>query len=307
MRRPFVLTRPLRRLQPTAIAVLAAALVAAGCGNGGRTTPAAEPPPPRGSGHTVEGSFGSVAIKGAEHYAAYLPAGYDRGNKRYPVIYALHGLPSDAEGYRDIPVGDWGRAAERDGRPAIVIAPQGARPGDTDPEWHDWGPGRSWETMVSKELVEHVDQSYRTIANRRGRGIVGISAGGYGASIIGITHPDVYSVIESWSGYFHPTDPAGSQPLELGSPEADSAASVHTYVARAKAIFERWRPTYFGFYVGDADPHFLSENEELHRELLAGQVPHVYSVYPGAHSSAFWQQHEQDWITAAVENLDQAR
>jgi S-formylglutathione hydrolase FrmB len=254
----------------------------------------------------VEGSFYSPSIKGDEHYAAYLPAGYESAGRHYPVIYALHGLPSDAEGYHDIPVGEWGQAAEQAGRPAIVVAPAGARQGDPDPEWHDWGAGRNWETMVSKDLVQHVDRTYRTIANRRGRGIVGISAGGYGASIIGIKHPDVYSVIESWSGYFHPTNAVGDQPLELGSPEADSAASVHTYVAQAKAIFERWKPTYFGFYVGDADPHFLAENEQLHRELLAAHVPHVYAVYPGAHSSSFWQEHEEEWITAAVRHLDPA-
>jgi enterochelin esterase-like enzyme len=204
-------------------------------------------------------------------------------------------------------IADWGGDAERAGRPAIVVAPQGARRGDSDPEWHDWGRGRDWETAIAGELVRHVDRTFRTIADRSGRAIIGVSAGGYGASIIGVHHPRTFSVIQSWSGYFHPTDPEGDAPLDLGSPEANSAASVHSYVvdARRSAVFDR--PIAFGFYIGDEDPHFLPENEQLHRELLAAMVRHTYAVYPGAHSGAFWADHEREWIAAAVARLAPAR
>ena len=43
---------------------------------------------------------------------------------------------------------------------------------------------------------------------------MGLSAGGYGAVILGIHHLDRFSVIESWSGYFHPTDPTGTIALD---------------------------------------------------------------------------------------------
>ena len=54
---------------------------------------------------------------------------------------------------------------------------------------------------------------------------------------------------------------------------------------------------------GDADPHFVAENEQLHRELLAAKVSHAYAVYPGAHTGAFWAAHEQEWIEMAVQQL----
>jgi enterochelin esterase-like enzyme len=275
------------------------ALLASGCG-----ASAAKPAhTPASSGRVLYASFQSTALKGVEHYAVYLPRGYAGGTRRYPVIYALHGLPSDAQGYRRMGIADWGADAERAGRPAIVVAPQGARPGDTDPEWHDWGPGRDWETVVASELVHIVDGRFRTIANRRGRALVGASAGGYGATIIGIHHPDEFSVIESWSGYFHPTNPAGDAPLDVGSADADDKANVHTYVSSARQIFARYKPLFFGFFVGDADPHFVPENEQLHRELLAAKVSHVYAVYPGAHTGSFWAAHEQEWIGMAVQHL----
>src|SRR5206468_11139206 len=110
-----------------------------------------------------------------------------------------------------------GAIAQQAGRPAIVVAPQGARVADTDPEWHDWGPGRDWETAVAVELVREVDRSFRTIPVRRGRAVIGISAGGYGAALIGLRHLPTFSVIQSWSGYFHATNPAGTGPMDLGS------------------------------------------------------------------------------------------
>ena len=254
-------------------------------------------------GRVVDGSFASRAIRGTEHYQAWLPSGYDATARRYPVIYALHGLPDDGRGYLEMDVRALGEAAARAGRPAIVVSPQGARAGDTDPEWHDWGPGRDWETLISDEVVAHVDRAYRTIRGRRGRAILGVSAGGYGASIIAVRHPETYSVIESWSGYFHPTNPAGDRPLDLGSPDADEAASVHAYVYDAKRIYARYRPVYLGFYVGDADPHFLAENLALHDELVDVGVRHDFAVYPGAHTAEFWAQHQDDWIARAASRL----
>jgi enterochelin esterase-like enzyme len=161
--------------------------------------------------------------------------------------------------------------------------------------------------MVAKELVAQVDRSYRTIANRRGRALIGVSAGGYGASIIGIRNPGTYSVIQSWSGYFHPTNPAGDAPLSLGSADADDAASVHSYIGAVKRIEDSGLPFSFGFYVGDADPRFLAENQQLHRELKRAGVLHGYAVYPGAHTGAFWAEHEEAWIGAAVRALARAR
>jgi enterochelin esterase-like enzyme len=277
-----------------AVAVLVAGGAPQGASAGSRTVD---------GGRLVTSGFASKALGGVEHYAVFLPAGYSTSRQRYPVVYALHGLPTDATGYERMSIDAWGRAAQRAGRPAIVVSPQGARAGDTDPEWHDWGPKRDWETAVAVELVRHVDHAYRTIANRRDRALIGVSAGGYGATLIGLHHPETFSVIQSWSGYFHPTDPAGDAPLDVGSPEENAAANAHTYVPLISRIYRNHKPSYFGFYVGDEDWRFLAENEQLHSELLRAHVPHTYAVYPGGHSGAFWTVHEDTWIGDAVDEL----
>ena len=153
------------------------------------------------------GSFHSEALAGTLHYSIALPPGYDSSRKRYPVVYFLHGLPANEEAYKNI--GGYADSLARTDHHAIVVGAQGARAGDTDPEWHDWGPGRNWETATENELVAYVDRHYRTLPQRSARAIIGVSAGGYGATLIAIHHPGTYQVIESWSGYFVLTDPDG--------------------------------------------------------------------------------------------------
>jgi enterochelin esterase-like enzyme len=274
------------------LAVLAAALAAlAGA-------------PKAHAARVVQRGFASTALGGTERYAVYLPAGYATSRRRYPVIYALHGLPSDAAGYRNVPIAAWGAIAEAAGRPAIFVAPQGARAGDSDPEWHDWGQGRDWETAVAVELVGRIDRDYRTIPGRRGRALIGTSAGGYGAALIGLHHLDAFSVIQSWSGYFHATNPAGTGPMDLGSPLANLVASAHAFVPLLPRWFLIWEPTYLGFYIGDQDDRFLAENRELDRELRAAHVTHHFAVYSGGHTGALWSAHAPAWIRRALRELD---
>jgi enterochelin esterase-like enzyme len=256
--------------------------------------------PAHPGGPVLEASFRSHAVRGVVRMEVYLPADYATSGRRYPVVYFLHGLPASASSYRGA---DFLRAAlDRVGRPAILVAPQGARDHDSDPEYLDWGPGRNWETAVGQELPRFVDRHFRTIRNRRGRALVGLSAGGYGATLLAVHRLDAFSVVESWSGYFHPTNPAGTAPLDLGSRAANARASVHTYVRMLRRAFRR-RPTFFAFYVGRGDARFRDENLRLHRELLAAGVPHLFRLYPGAHAQTVWSAHATAWLRLALDHL----
>ena len=245
-------------------------------------------------------AFRSQAVGGTIHLQVLLPPGYGDGQLRYPVIYFLHGLPASARTYRGA---DFLRTAlGRLRRRAILVAPQGARDGDSDPEYLDWGPGRNWETSVAKELPAYVDSHFRTIPNRRARAVVGLSAGGYGAVSLALHHLDDFSVVESWSGYFHPTNPAGTAPLRLGTGERDRRADVHQAVRTLHRAFRR-RPTYFAFYVGRDDQRFRDENVALDRELTRAGVPHRFAIYPGAHDSSVWAAHARGWLGLALRRL----
>jgi S-formylglutathione hydrolase FrmB len=249
-------------------------------------------------------SLYSPAVEGRLRLAVYLPEGYRSNDRRYPVVYFLHGLPASSTSYRGADF--LARALAASHRRAIIVAPQGARDQDSDPEYLDWGPGRNWETAITRDVVDYVDSHWRTIPTRRGRAIVGLSAGGYGAVILSLHHLEAFSVVESWSGYFRPTNPSGTKTLDLGSARANARASAHAFVASLGRAFAR-RPTFFAFYVGHADGRFRAENVEFDRELSAAHVPHLFRVYPGGHARSVWDAHAKAWLTVAVDHLARPR
>jgi S-formylglutathione hydrolase FrmB len=242
----------------------------------------------------------SPAVEGRLELAVYLPADYATNRRRYPVVYFLHGLPAAPTSYQGADF--LARALIASRRQAIIVAPQGARDNDSDPEYLDWGPGRNWETAITRDVVGYVDSHFRTIRGRQGRAIVGLSAGGYGAVMVALHHLEAFSVVESWSGYFHPTDPTGVQALDLGSASANANASAHAFVGKLRRGFAR-RPTFFAFYVGRGDSRFRAENRRFDRELTAAGVRHLFRLYPGGHQQAVWSAHAKAWLGVAVDHL----
>jgi S-formylglutathione hydrolase FrmB len=294
----------IRGLASLAVAAVVA-VVAAGPASPAPSHRGLEPPTP---GAVSVGEFRSTAVAGVLHYAIFVPRDYATSGKRYPVVYFLHGLPASPDAYRSI--GGLGESLAKTGSEAIVVGAQGARKGDTDPEWHDWGPGRNWETATQTELVRWIDAHYRTIPTRAARAIVGISGGGYGAMLIGIRHPETYSVVQSWSGYFRATDPTGEKPIDLGGALATKLGNGHFYATNPTAFMrylkghdKPYKPLRFGFYIGNRDTLFLAENTLFDKELSAAGISHVFRIYPGAHTHAFWAAHRDEWLSMAVRQL----
>jgi enterochelin esterase-like enzyme len=277
--------------------LLLIALIAAGA----VAQAALEPDRPAATGPTTRlTSFRSKAVRGQVRLIVLLPAGYAGSGLRYPVVYFLHGLPASSRAYRN--VGFLKRALGSLRRQAILVAPQGARDHDTDPEYLDWGPGRNWEQAVSRELPAYVDSHFRTIPDRRARALVGLSAGGYGAVALAFHHLESFGVVESWSGYFHPTDPSGTKTLDLGSARRNRRANLHNAVVGLRHAF-RVHPTFFGFYVGRGDARFRAENMALHRELVSAGIPHVFKLYAGAHEQRVWSTYAGAWLRLALAHL----
>lgn len=252
------------------------------------------------AGRRQDTSYPSAAIGGRLHFEVYLPPGYARGTKRYPVVYVLHGLPAHGPQYEALRFVE--RAADTLASPEIIVVPQAARSGESDPEYLDLGPGDRWETAIATELPHVVDSRYRTIPSRSGRALVGISAGGYGSMHLAFSHLGAFSVVESWSGYFHPTDPTGTQTRDLGSPQRNLAADVHRLLPAVRSTLLRLH-TFIAFYVGRSDSLFSAENELLNQELSAAGIPHVFRAYAGGHDQQLWQRYAAPWLQLALNHL----
>jgi S-formylglutathione hydrolase FrmB len=135
-----------------------------------------------------------------------LPPGYaSHPRLRYPVLYLLHGVPGLPDQFLNVGQAATAEAtlvAEGRMKPVILVMPAGSRSFLADQEWADGiRPGSGWETFIARDLVAAIDARYRTIAAAGGRGIAGLSEGGYGALNIGLHHPGEFGVLESWSGY----------------------------------------------------------------------------------------------------------
>jgi enterochelin esterase-like enzyme len=253
----------------------------------------------RAAARTVSLRCPSPALGGTLPAVVYLPAGYAGGTAAYPVVYFLHGLPANPISYEAN--GFVASAIPSGRRAAIVVAPQGARSPNSDREYLNWAASEDWPRAISHDLVRCVDQRYRTIPRRSGRALVGLSAGGYGAFNVGVRALDTFGAVESWSGYFEATDPAGDHVLALGSTQADDDARVPSGTGLAGALSHY--PTLLAFYVGNQDSRFLAMNHQYDAALTASHVSHVFAVYPGGHTLGLWSSHATGWLNMALAAL----
>jgi enterochelin esterase-like enzyme len=263
-----------------------------------RSRPAPSSPP-----RTLQVTCSSPALGGKLPAIVYLPKGYPSGSARYRVIYFLHGLPAGPSFYKSNAFVAEALATDR--LSAIVVAPQGARDPDSDREYLDWGPAEDWPQAIASDLTHCIDSRLRTIPNRSGRALVGLSAGGFGAFNIGLRNLATFGAVESWSGYFAATDPSGLHVLDFGSPPANRQARVPP--GRHLATKLALAPTFIAFYVGRQDSRFLSANVELDQDLTQHHIPHLFRTFPGGHSGTLWRSQAGPWLGFALAALARTR
>lgn len=190
------------------------------------SAPPASPPSarpsvaPGGHGRVETVHVASAALGVTKNVVVYLPAGYDTGARRYPVLYYLHGLGGEPTDW--VTGGKLDEAADRLGLQAIVVMPDGDNSFYTDavtPIDYDkclaegaglFIPNQSrpdtcvrtpnYERWITGDLVAWTDATYRTIASKDGRAIAGLSMGGFGALQLALRHKDRYAAAASHSG-----------------------------------------------------------------------------------------------------------
>ncbi|HEX8938308.1 MAG TPA: alpha/beta fold hydrolase [Sphingomicrobium sp.] len=126
-----------------------------------------------------------------------LPPGYaTHPHRRYPVIYALHGYSIGPEQWiKEIHVPQTVEGAfARGSREMIVVLPD-AKTVHNGSMYSSSSTTGDFENFVARDLVDYIDAHYRTIADRRSRGLVGHSMGGYGATRIGMKHADIFGAL----------------------------------------------------------------------------------------------------------------
>ncbi|WP_137919220.1 alpha/beta hydrolase-fold protein [Hydrogenophaga sp. 2FB] len=150
----------------------------------------------------------SKALSREYRFSVYLPDGYANSTLRYPVLYLLHGGNNDENSWAvkgNIQAIVDGMVARREIPPMIVVMP-----GHYRGYWVD-GLVERGESAVIEDLVPHIDRQYRTIAQRRGRLVAGLSAGGYGTVNMALKHPQLFAAAAALSpAVWHPVPDAKS-------------------------------------------------------------------------------------------------
>lgn len=226
-----------------------------------------------------------------------LPASYSANTKQYPVLYLLHG----GYGHFD----DWIKKTPdktlipklADQYNMIMVMPEG----ESFSYYLNSPVSKEiqFETYITKEVIEKVDNNYHTIKDRKGRAISGLSMGGYGALYLSARHPDLYCAAGSMSGALNPDMNEWRFPLNalaafkkefekiLGPieryPQRYAEASIINMTdiikaANLKLIFD-----------DGIDDYFVEVNRELHRRLIFNGTPHDYAERPGSHTWDYWQ------------------
>ena len=180
---------------------------------------------------------------------------------------------------------------------------------------------RDYETYITKDLIGHVDATYRTIAKRESRAIAGLSMGGFGALMLSMRHPDLFSAAASHSGVDSLLY-AGPFPYKTGA-KVELLSNVKQWggsfveigrwmrglfgddVARWKqydptTLVENLKPGTLALYLdcGTEDGFGLNNGASyLHDLLLAKKIDHAFYVGPGHHDFEFWVRRVPESLT----------
>jgi enterochelin esterase-like enzyme len=150
--------------------------------------------------HALEGNL--VKDPAERDVTVYLPPSYrDDPNRRYPVIYMLHGFTDNdsqwfgwEEHWIDLHQVIDATLADGQTKEMIVVMPNAYNRFKGSMYSSSVTIG-DWETFITTELVGYIDENYRTIPNVESRGLAGHSMGGYGTIRLGMKYPAVFSAI----------------------------------------------------------------------------------------------------------------
>lgn len=236
------------------------------------------------------------------NYTVYLPWDYDISQRAYPVVYLLHGFTDDNTGW--LQFGEINRYADKaiaDGTipPMIIIMP------NADSSWYvnSYDGKENYEDFFIKEFMPYVEKKFRIKAEKRYRGVAGLSMGGYGTLIYALKHPDLFAAAAPLSaGVFDDS--------ELITMPDDNYANVLARVfGRNLKGNERlnnvWKEnsvldivarestedlSRVRYWIDCGDDDFLTKgNCLLHIALTEKHVPHEFRVRDGAHNWTYWR------------------
>lgn len=257
------------------------------------------------------GSIDSKVLGAEVKYNVYLPDGFGRDDRQYPVVYLLHGLYGSHADWvetgrmklvMDELVGT-GEAAK-----AVVIMPCA---GDMDIHnvWNGYFnmPGWNYEDFFFTELMPTLEGLYRCGGSKGLRAIMGLSMGGGGSTVYCQRHPELFSSCYAMSAWLDQEE-IREDPQHESSKYYWTCLSVRDhsalkFVENADGETLKKLDTVRWFFDSGDDDGLTELSFRLHRMLRAAGVNSELRVRNGAHNWEYWHLALRDAIPFASRNF----
>ena len=254
-------------------------------------------------GKVMEAQTAKSAILGKPvNYMVYLPPDYESSSRNYPVVYLLHGYTDDHTAW--VQFGEVNRYADEaiaSGTipPMIIVMP------DADSSFYanSFDKKFRYEDFFFQEFIPAMEKNYRIRAEKRYRGVAGLSMGGYGSMLYALKHPDMFAAAAPLSAAFFDDSSIvkfdkqfWNMPLgQVYGTNLDGKDrltktwyenSIHELIRTRTA--DQLRQVRYWIDCGDDD--FLIEgNCQVHLSLVKKGVPHEFRVRDGVHDWNYWR------------------
>ena len=265
------------------------------------------------AGKVVTDSLESKVLGASVKYNVYLPSGFDKSDKQYPVIYMLHGLSDTYTAW-----------AERGGmqtvadeligtgelREVVIIMPNAGGP-DIHNTWNGYFnmPGWNYEDFFFKEFLPQVERKYRIISDKGHRAVMGLSMGGGGSTVYCQRHPDMFSSCYAMSAWLeNKQGQVGGKDLKKDKlyyvSNAVNEHSALDFIDNADdATLKALRTVKWFFDCGD-DDFLVRLSFDLHMKMKEKGVKSELRVRNGVHNWEYWHTALRTALPYASRNFD---
>jgi S-formylglutathione hydrolase FrmB len=246
-------------------------------------------------------------------YKVLLPTDYEQPTQRatrYPVLILLHGFGGNHN--------DWLSRTKLADYAApyrlIIVTPQGHNSWYTDSATVA---SDKYETYIAQELIADVQKRFRTVEAREGRGVAGLSMGGYGALKFGLKHAEKFALAASMSGAvaaasWRSEDDLPQFPV-LRQSMLQTFGAANSSTKNANDLFQLVRayPTdriaslpFLYLDCGTEDElQLLAPNRALANIFVERKIPHEYRQLPGGHRWNYWDAQIQEVLQLSAKKL----
>lgn len=243
-------------------------------------------------------------------YNLILPDNYEDASqkeKRYPVIYLLHGLFGKYD--------NWATKTELSKYAAayeiIIVMPEGGNGWYTDSATAE---NEKYESYIVKELIPEIDKKFRTHSDKKHRAIAGLSMGGYGSLKFGLKYPEMFSLAGSFSGAVGITQVTDknseawvskSVVSVYGEAGSETRENNDLFKIVEEMSAEEIKNLPFIYIDCGTEDFLIQSNRQFLDSLRKKKIRYEYRELPGVHDWKYWDSQIQEFLELSSEKFSE--